>query len=706
MRTALLTALALQMGFASSYAQNNAENSNTAAQNLPELEEMQAEEAAPISETFYLPEVEGTKVYAGKKTTVAVLDQMPPIVDQDLRETFVTIPGINVTERAIPSNVSISYRGLGDPHESEDVLTMQNGIPLQSDWFGYSAVYYTPPIESVEKIEFIRGGGALLYGPQIGPVINYVTPLPRTDTDFSNTSQFIGGSAGLYSIYTAFSGTTNDLGYFADFSVKGADGKRANADYLVFSGNLTTTYPLSDDSQIRFDFTGYSSNSGEAGTLSQAQYDADRYLTTTPVNRIWIDRYFPTLTYNKEFSNDALLEVKTWGGYQDRFSRRASAGSLNTNLDRREFYFYGLDTRYRRDWVGAGSDDNTLTAGFTFYYADAPRTRERGFSTGTTGTDVFKVANSTLYGAMFAENVFRYGDFAVIPSFRLDVSSLESKEEFNTGVTRPLFDSSETAVVPLGGLGFTYDYTENNQAYLNLSTSYSPKDYGDLGNPTSNTARVADDGTAYNFQAELGTRGSPTSYLQYDASIFFMRLTDIVESQTLLNGDQLQANAGDANYFGAEAAGSFDLIGFIDEQNDTNYVDQIGSFSLFANTSLLSAEFTSGQFNGNTPSHAPAMLWKWGGIWDWKDRVRLSITGQFNSKQYWQDSNTSNGTVPDQIPAYMVWDMSAEFIVTENISILGGINNLFNANYYSRIRSNGIDPLDPRNFWLGARASF
>lgn len=706
MRAALLAALAFPMGIASSYAQNNADNSNNTAENFPELEEMQAEEAAPIAENFFLPEVEGTKIYAGKKTTVAVLEDMPPIVDQDIREAFITIPGVNVAEMAIPSITNISYRGLGDPHESEDLLTMKNGIPLESDWFGYSTIYYTPPLESVEKIEFIRGGGALLYGPQIGPVINYVTKSPRTDTEFSNTSQFIGGTAGLYSFYTAFSGTKNDLGYLLDFSTQGADGKRENSDYLVFSGDITMTYPLSDDSQIRFDFTGFSSNSGEAGTLTQAQYDADRYQTTTPVNRIWVQRYYPVVTYNKEFSNDALLEVKTWGGYQDRFSRRASAGSLNTNLDRREFYFYGLDTRYRNDWIGAGSDDNTLTAGFTFYYADAPRTRESGFSTGTTGTDVFKVANSTLYGAMFAENVFRYGDFSVIPSFRLDVSSIESKEEFNTAVTRPLFDSSETAVVPLGGIGVTYDYTASNQAYLNLSTSYSPKNYGDLGNPTSNTARVADDGTAYNFQAELGTRGSPTSYFQYDASLFFMRLTDIVEAQTLLNGNQLQANAGDANYYGVEAAGSFDVVDFFDTQNDTNYVDQIGNFSLFANASILSAEFTSGSFNGNTPSYAPTMIWKWGGIWDWKDRVRLSMIGQFNSKQYWQDSNTSNGNVPSQIPAFMVWDLSAEFVVTDNISVLGGINNLFNANYFSRIRSNRIEPIDPRNFWLGARASF
>ncbi len=676
---------------------------------LPELAGFQAEEAAPITETFYLPETQGAKIYAGKKTSVAVMEEMPEIVDQDIREAYITIPGVNVAEMAIPSITNITYRGLGDPHESGAILTLKNGIPLDSDWFGYPTIYYTPPIESVEKIEFIRGGGALLYGPQPGPVINYVTYLPRTDTQFGGRTQVIGGSHGLISNYTAFSGTVDGLGYLADFGVQSANGARENSDYLVLTGDLTLTHQINEKGNLRFDFTGYSSQSGEAGTLTQAQYDSDRYLTTRAYNRIWVDKYFPVLTYSHAFTEDSLLEVKTWGGYQDRFSRRATGGGVTTtNLDRREFYSYGLDTRYLRNWSGAGSDDNTLTAGFTFYYADAPRTRETGFSTGTTGTPVFKVANETLYGAVFAENIFRFGDFAVIPSFRLDVPSITSDEEYNNNptITRALYDNNVTSVVPLGGLGFTWDYVDNNQAYLNLSTSYTPKSYGDLGNPTSNGPRVTNNDVAYNYQVELGSRGTPLPYLAYDASIFFNRLTGIVESQTTLAGNVIQANAGDANYFGAEAAGSFDLIGFLDHRNGTSNVDQMGHLNFFANTSLLSAKFTSGQFDGNIPRYAPTMMWKWGAVWDWKDTLKTSLTGQYVSKQYWQDSNTSNGSVPSQIPAYLVWDFSVELDLTENVAVLAGVNNLFNTNYYSRIRSNGIEPLDGRTFWGGGRFSF
>lgn len=677
-----------------------------------ELAEFAAEADVPETTEIFLPDVDGTKIYAGKKTSVAVMENMPPVVDQDIAQAFITIPGVVVSETANRGITNLTYRGLGDPHESQDILTMKNGIPIVSDWFGYSTVYYTPPIESVEKIEFVRGGGALLYGPQIGPVVNYVTPVPRSDVEFSNTTQIVGGSYGYYSFFTRFTGTRDNLGYLADFSAQGGNTKRNNADFTVLTGDLTLTHPISKESQLRFDFTGFSNESGEAGRLTQAQYDADPYQTVRPINRLWVQRYFPVITYNQALADDGLLEIKTWGGYQDRFSRRATGGGApvtttiaDTNLDRREFYFYGLDARASKDWDGWDTDGNTLTAGFTFYYADAPRTRERGAGTATTGTNVFKVANETLYGAIFAENIFRMGDWALIPSFRLDVPSITSNEEYNTAVTRGLYDENVTSVVPMGGLGITYDYTESNQAYFNASTSYSPKNYGDLGNPTSNTPRVTNNEVAYNFQFELGSRGNPTSYFSYDASAFFMRLTDIVESQTLANGDVRRANAGNADYIGVEGGVSFGAMSFLDAQNGTDYANQYGELDLFANVTVLKAEFTEGRFNGNIPQYAPAMLWKWGAVWNYEDRYKVALTGLYSSSQYWQDSN-AGGAANATIPAYMVWDFNVDLNVYENISVVGGINNLFNKNYYSRVRTDGIEPLDPRTFWVGARVEF
>jgi outer membrane receptor protein involved in Fe transport len=42
----------------------------------------------------------------------------------------------------------------------------------------------------------------------------------------------------------------------------------------------------------------------------------------------------------------------------------------------------------------------------------------------------------------------------------------------------------------------------------------------------------------------------------------------------------------------------------------------------------------------------------------------------------------------------------------DNVSAIAGINNLFDAAYYSRIQATGIDPAAPRNWYAGVKIEF
>ena len=42
----------------------------------------------------------------------------------------------------------------------------------------------------------------------------------------------------------------------------------------------------------------------------------------------------------------------------------------------------------------------------------------------------------------------------------------------------------------------------------------------------------------------------------------------------------------------------------------------------------------------------------------------------------------------------------------DNVSVIAGVNNLFNANYYTRIRADGIDPSAPTNWYAGVKIEF
>jgi Fe(3+) dicitrate transport protein len=105
-----------------------------------------------------LPEVQGTAITVTKKATVIKLDQQPPIENNNEQDLFVKAPGFLITEQHTPGQFNFSYRGLGNPQESEFTLVLRDGLPLMSDWIGFPTLYYLPLPQSIKEIQFIRGG--------------------------------------------------------------------------------------------------------------------------------------------------------------------------------------------------------------------------------------------------------------------------------------------------------------------------------------------------------------------------------------------------------------------------------------------------------------------------------------------------------------------------------------------------------------------
>ena len=109
-----------------------------------------------------MPEVSGTQITVTKKATVIKLDQQPPVQDNNLQELFTKAPGFLITDQHTPGQFNFSYRGLGNPQESEFTLVLRDGLPLMSDWIGFPTLYYLPLPQSISEIQFIRGGSSLL----------------------------------------------------------------------------------------------------------------------------------------------------------------------------------------------------------------------------------------------------------------------------------------------------------------------------------------------------------------------------------------------------------------------------------------------------------------------------------------------------------------------------------------------------------------
>ncbi|MBK7043213.1 MAG: TonB-dependent receptor plug domain-containing protein [Rhodanobacteraceae bacterium] len=220
--------------------------------------------------------VQNGQVLAGKKSTEVPLTEQPAIANNELRQMFARLPGLLLSEQQIPSHFNVNYRGLGDPHESEFVMFFEDGVPLASGWLGDPTMDYLPPAERVERVQFVRGGSSLLYGPQPGPAVNLVTRDPLPEAGFSARSRHIGGGDGLYATYNEVSGSAGDVGYRVEVDHRAFDGTRFNADADVDGAAIALFWRESDHAHWRLDLNHYASESGEAGRLPTPQYGATR----------------------------------------------------------------------------------------------------------------------------------------------------------------------------------------------------------------------------------------------------------------------------------------------------------------------------------------------------------------------------------------------------------------------------------------------
>jgi outer membrane receptor protein involved in Fe transport len=131
------------------------------------------------------------------------------------------------------------------------------------------------------------------------------------------------------------------------------------------------------------------------------------------------------------------------------------------------------------------------------------------------------------------------------------------------------------------------------------------------------------------------------------------------------------------------------------------FANLLSNMHLYFNFSALNAQFTEGQLDGKTPQYAPKYLLRTGLLLYPADGIKIALMNTLVTEHFGDDANTANF----KIPTYRVWDLTFETpILEKRLKLVGGVNNLFDAVYWARVRSNGVDPAQPRNFYLGLNA--
>lgn len=663
-----------------------------------------------------LEEVQGVKIYAGKKTEVLVLDKLNANVALgNTRQVFAKVPGTNVWE--IDSSglqVGISNRGL-DPNRSWEMNSRQNGYDITADIFGYPEAYFTPPLEAVERVEVVRGSSSLQYGAQFGGLVNYVLKEAPAHRRFTFATEQTGGANGLFNSHTRAGGRLGRFAYNGYYQHRQADGYRENAGFHANTGFGSIRYEVNERLKIGFELTTMGYSLQMAGGLSEELFNQNRRASVRPRNFFHLQWLVPALKLDYKFDGNTRLSLNVFGLRGTRHSlfnsepvvlpdKRLNADNPNTprTLFQDRFRNHGAEARLLTNYELFGRK-HTLATGFR--YSNGKTVRQQGL--GATGLDAdfapfvpdftrnLHFRNINLAG--FAENIFRVTNrLTLTPGFRYD--HIDS-----TASGAPITDKKkQSRSLPLFGFGASYQASEGTSFYGNISQAYRATLFNDQWRPDPSII-VADnlkDMSGYVF--EFGWRGHHADWLNFDVGGFYLkyrnRLGLLTPQNTPGQTVSLWTNVADSRNAGMESFVEVDLL------RAAQVAQSRGSLSFFSSVAQISARYLNGIVQGNHVESAPesiirsGLTYRLGG---------LSATLQYSRVgEQFSDANNTLATVDavqGLIPAYRVWDLSGSYKVGQRYTLRGGVNNLSDATYFTRRASSypgpGLIPADGRSFY-------
>lgn len=184
------------------------------------------------------------------------------------------------------TETTVDLRGFGDTASSNTLILLdgQRLNPVDSGNINWSAI----PLESVERIEIVRGSGTVLFGDRAsGGVVNIITD--KSGKPRANVSASVG-TYGYRSLNASVAGQAPSAYFnlFADAAE--TDGYRRNnqSDQKAISGRIGTQF---GNSETFVDYALYNDSMGLPGALFRRQYETDPRQARTPLDSQKRDGY-------------------------------------------------------------------------------------------------------------------------------------------------------------------------------------------------------------------------------------------------------------------------------------------------------------------------------------------------------------------------------------------------------------------------------
>lgn len=299
---------------------------------------------------------QAAKTYPGARTVVGE-PELRRTGARNIEDSLRQVPGVRVQDETGTGLLpNIGVRGL-NPTRSERAQVLVDGIPLAlAPYTGTGLSLFPVTPETIERIDVVRGGAAVHYGPNnVGGVINMITkPIP-SKTGFTAREQLtIGGDTGnvLTDTYLRAGGfVTPDLGLQAQFNALAGDSWRAHSNTKAYNLLLNGDWFITDRDQIKGSVQYYKADADLPGALTPSVYARDRTQSQRPYDAFEGKTWRGSLAYSHVFANDGEFSWTTFGHVSNRtftFSAptNPSAPITTVSTSPRDFRTGGTEPRY------------------------------------------------------------------------------------------------------------------------------------------------------------------------------------------------------------------------------------------------------------------------------------------------------------------------------------------------------------------------
>lgn len=619
-------------------------------------------------------------------------------------ESLALVPGLTSVSRNNPAqDPRISIRGFGarSAFGVRGIRVLRDGMPITMP-DGQTPLDYLS-VESVGRIEVLRGAASALYGNASGGVIDLQSALPATARVSMRATQWLGSSASSRSVVAA-SGSSGAASYLADIAYSRTDGQRAHSRQRATSGSARLNL---DAGPTDFALTILALDnplSENPGALTLGEMRAD-----------------PLQADALSLRRNANKKVK----------QIQVGASSETRLGRSSLSFSGFG--------GTRSLDNPLTFGIV----EVGRHSHGASVTARTGHNALGVPHSLATGVEYqSQNDLRRNYATCVDTvpqtkptvlcpfpgadrgivtldqrelvssvgfFVTDAATLTDRVNLSAGlradrigfeVKDRLVSASSpddsgrrtlSAVSPV--VGIVAKLANAQSMYANISTAFETPTATELGNHPDGTSGLNPDlDPQRSMTMEAGAKGWIASLLRYDVSVFDTHVRDELVPFEIpgSNGRRYFRNAGRTRRRGAELGAN------ISNGPAVLMLSYTYSHFRFEDYAVSGASFAANEIPG-IPAHRL------------QTAVRIShgptfvvIEGEAAGRTFVDDANSSRAPGYFTMNARMGWSRNA----APRLSFTLGAQNVFNRKYASSIAVNAargkyFEPAARRTLFVG-----